>query len=88
MSQNDKIIMPTDNSANSLGGNSRGAVQPVIGATDSSAEMLGKGGNICGAMGGASVTPPAMSPTGSAPGAPSAAGPNAAKLKGAFKGRK
>jgi len=99
---NSKIILPTDDSANRLGGNSRGPVQPIMPAEDTHAEMLGKTGVRSGATGGQSAAP---KQNGGAPGkqgqadlsdpweqsnkgTPGAGGPLVGKLKAGFKGRK
>jgi hypothetical protein len=74
---------PNDAAANKLGGGSRGGVQPMMKGT--SALDLGKSGQRSGCMGGSTLNPPAMSPQGTAPGAPMAGG-NASKLMAAYKG--
>lgn len=99
---NANIIKPTDDSANKLGGNSRGPVQPVTPAEDTHAMMLGKTGARSGACGGQSAAPKGdndgdegkqgsgMSDPWavSAKGTPGAGGPLVGKLKAGFKGRK
>jgi hypothetical protein len=95
---NANIIKPTDDSANKLGGNSRGPVQPITPAEDTHAEMLGKTGARSGANGGQSAAPKTGSAKQgadlsdpweqSAKGTPGAGGPLVGKLKAGFKGRK
>lgn len=81
---------PNDAAANKVGAKGGAAKPKTAVPEDTSAMALGKTGARSGAAGGSTVAPPEMSHplVLAAMGTPSAAGPNAAKLKAGFKGRK